>query len=263
MPSSPRRLIGAGRQVERRARVAAVRAGVVAEMPDVDRAVVVGVPAAHAEARVGGVRRGRQRHRRDRRCRSARPPDAPRRCEAVSGSSAATTSVVEGSRPRDQLAPARRHELELAVAVELIAEEVAERDRARARADRRWPGSAASSHSKRPSSAEAASRTASAEAMPEARLAPALLRASCTRPRSTSASSAQVVVLPFVAETRTQPRGSRAGEPPRRVGRERGQHAAGQRRAAAAAGRARSERRCASGGECQPHHRRSPSTQAV
>ncbi len=56
----------------------------------------------------------------------------------------------------------------------------------------------------------AASRTASAEAMPDARLAPALLRASLTRPRRISASSAQVVVLPFVAETTTQPRGRRA-----------------------------------------------------
>ncbi len=46
--------------------------------------------------------------------------------------------------------------------------------------------------------------------MPEARFAPALLRASSTRPRSTSASSAHVVVLPFVAETSTHPRGRRA-----------------------------------------------------
>ena len=78
-------------------------------------------------------------------------------------------------------------------------------------------GSAASSHSNRPSSAAAASRTASAEAMPEARLAPALLRASCTRPRRTSASSAQVVVLPFVAETSDAAARQARGEAPRRV----------------------------------------------
>ena len=63
--------------------------------------------------------------------------------------------------------------------------------------------------------------------MPEARLAPALLRAQLRPARAcTSASSAHVVVLPFVAETTTQPRGRRAGEAPRRVRGERGQHAA-------------------------------------
>ena len=76
-------------------------------------------------------------------------------------------------------------------------------------------GRAASSHSKRPSSALAVERTESAEAMPEARFAPALLRVRRARPRSTSASSAHVVVLPLVAETSTQPRGSRAA---RRLG---------------------------------------------
>ena len=98
--------------------------------------------------------------------------------------------------------------------------------------------------------------------MPEARFAPALLRASCTRPRSTSASSAQVVVLPFVAETSTQPRGSRAARRRGASGAERREHAARQGRAAAAAARARCERRRPGRGECEPHHRRVPSTRA-
>ncbi len=49
-----------------------------------------------------------------------------------------------------------------------------------------------------------------AEATPETRLAPALLWATRTRGRRISAAIAVVVVLPFVAETSTEPCGSRA-----------------------------------------------------
>ena len=50
------------------------------------------------------------------------------------------------------------------------------------------------------------------------------------------------------------------GEAPRRVGGERRQHAARAASCRRPAARARRERRCAGRGECQPHHRRSPST---
>src|SRR5206468_5327290 len=68
--------------------------------------------------------------------------------------------------------------------------------------------SAASSASNRPSWAAPARR--SAEATPETRFAPELLCASRTRGRRISATIAVVVVLPLVAETRTEPRGRRS-----------------------------------------------------
>ena len=60
--------------------------------------------------------------------------------------------------------------------------------------------------------------------MPEARFAPAVLRRGGARPRRIAATIAQVVVLPFVAETRALPSGS-ARRAARRVGRERREHA--------------------------------------
>ena len=71
------------------------------------------------------------------------------------------------------VAPALGDQLELAVAVELVAEEVAEADGPGADAARAPPGSAPSSTSSRPSSAPPAAR--SVEATPETRLAPGVV----------------------------------------------------------------------------------------
>ena len=226
------------------ARVAAARAAVVAEVPDVDREVVVGVPAAHAEARVGGVRRGRRARPRGRRCRSGRRvgwPAASDGGERVVGRHDERRRGVEVG---DELAPALGHELELAVAVELVAEEVAERDRARLelRGDRRQRGLVALEQPELGGSPPRA--RASAEAMPEARLAPALLRASrdaaaqhlgeqrarrrlAVRGRDEHAAARQARGEPLAARRARAPSSTRPG----------------QRRAAAAAARARRERR--------------------
>ena len=66
-------------------------------------------------------------------------------------------------------------------------------------------GSAASSTSNRPSSASPAARRV--EATPETRFAPEWLCASRNRGRRISAAIAEVVVLPFVAETTAAPPG--------------------------------------------------------
>jgi biotin carboxyl carrier protein len=97
---------------------------------------------------------------------------------------------------RDRVAPAPGKKLELAVPVELVAEEVPEADSARMDA--------------RASSASPAA--SSVEATPETRFAPARLCASRRRGRRISAAIAAVVVLPFVAETTAVPPGRRAAK---------------------------------------------------
>ena len=143
----------------------------------------------------------------------------------------------------DRGAPPRRDRLELAVAVELVAEEVAEAERPRPHCSA-TPGSAFSSTS---SSARSAPRASSnVDATPETRFAPEVLCASANRGARISAAIFAVVVLPFVAETSTAPWGSRAAEPLERAPVELEQQLSGHRRPAAAAGQARQAGRGAS-----------------
>ena len=113
------------RKVEGRPGVPAGRAAVVTEVADVGGGVVVGRPAANAVLRVGGVlQRGPgllgvvqpEGHRAGR-----------ARCEIAHDG---VVRIHDNGRPApeggDGLAPPVGHELELAVAVELVAEEVAE-----------------------------------------------------------------------------------------------------------------------------------------
>ena len=103
------------------------RAAVVAQVPDVDRRVLVRSAAAHAVLRVGGVLQRGSR--------------LPRVVEAEPERGAALRSEVSDDRivgvddedrrrreQRDSGAPALGHDLELPVPIELVAEEVPERD---------------------------------------------------------------------------------------------------------------------------------------
>ena len=229
-------------------------------MPDVDGAVVVGVPAADTEACVGRVRRNRQR---DRRIVDAVAHHA---CTALGDGS--REGVVGGDHERrrhlqasDQRAPACRDELELAVAIELVAEEVAERDRAR----RQLIGDGGQRGLVTFEQAELGRRG----------LADRERRGDAGGEIGTGAVAGQVHAPPqHLGEQAARGRlavgggdddaaaREALGKPSWCVRRERGQHPARQRRAAAAAGCPRSERRCPSGGECQPQHRRSPSTRS-
>ena len=109
--------------------LAAVRAVVAAEVAEVDGLVDVGVPAAAAVLGVRGVLELGQRERvvLDAEVGRRRPRARPR--SATSGSSALSTSAPAAA--RDHRGPAVGDRLELAVAVELVAEEVAEQQRAR------------------------------------------------------------------------------------------------------------------------------------
>ena len=103
----------------------------------------------------------------DERARSDRGEPAELRVVAVHGQGRVRW------KPLDRRAPALGDELELAVAVELVAEEVAEGQRPRLHALARPPAARASSTSNRPSSA---SREASSvEATPDTRFAPEAL----------------------------------------------------------------------------------------
>ena len=161
--------------------------------------------------RRAGVARGPPTGRRGRsgRCRTA----PPRRCQR------GVVGVHEHARRVGQALqrcePALGDELELAVAVELVAEQVAKTHRSGA-SRRTSSGSAPSSTSKRPSSASSAS--SNAEATPETRFAPAALWASRARGRRISAAIAVVVVFPFVAETRATPSGSERASRPTAAG---------------------------------------------
>ena len=183
----------------------AVRAAVVAEVADVRRGVLVRRAAAEAVLRVGGVLQ--------------RGPREPRVVEAEHGAPAVDAGEVADLRVvavhderrvrqrRDRLAPALRDDLELAVAVELVAEEIAEQERARAEAPRHLR--AAPPRPPRTARAPRRRRGSRVEATPETRFAPESLCATRTRPRRISATIARVVVLPFVAETSTEPLGRR------------------------------------------------------
>ena len=139
---------------------------------------------------------------------------------------------MSAGRPATIGRPAVGDDLELAVAVELVAEQVAEQHRARVElgGDRPEPELVDLEQAQRRRGA-----AASAAATPPAMFAPARL---CTsrvpvRPRI-AAIIAAVVVLPLVAETTTLPCGQPRRQPRDRVRLGPHQHLAGQRRAAAA-----------------------------
>ena len=115
------------RNVERRARVAAVRAAVVAQMPDVRRRVVVRMAADYAVLRVGGVLQRRPGVTRvvEPEPHGSFTPAGEIRHQRIVGIHDERGLRVE---PAHSLAPARSDVLELAVAVELVAEEVPEAD---------------------------------------------------------------------------------------------------------------------------------------
>ena len=143
-------------------------------------------------------------------------PSRSRPRSATSGSSAFRTKRARPVALGDQLGPAVGQQLELAVAVELVAEQVA---RARAaRVQRRAPpsGSQASSTSNRPSWSRVA-----AGVEQRGGHAPVHVRAGAVvhdrppaRAPGSPASIAAVVVLPLVADTSTGPASSRAASRP-------------------------------------------------
>ena len=168
--------------------------------PTYAAAYAYGRPAAQAVLRVGGVleRRARLRGIVDaerRRCARARRPRSP-----TSGSSALTTSVASSGELANHRPPPLGDDLELAVAVELVAEQVPERD-ARGRTRR------ADLRERRLVDLE--QPELGARARPRARRRrrrsgsrPAALCASRTRGRQDRGGHrARVVVFPFVADT--------------------------------------------------------------
>ncbi len=116
----------ARREVERQPREPTAEAAVGAEVADVDRVVTVGQPAGRAARRVGGVGQSRARVRGIVEPVAEHPLAAAR--ELAEQGIVGVDDEQRIGMPRDRLAPAERHELELAVAVELVTEEVSERD---------------------------------------------------------------------------------------------------------------------------------------
>ena len=226
--------------VERRPRVAAVRAAVVAEVPDVRGRVVVGRAAARGSTssrRRAGARARAARGRR--RPKTSALPCARARSPTC-GSSPFTTSRASGS-AATRVAPARRDGLELAVAVELVAKEVAEQKRLaaeraaqpratqprrprRGRARRRGAGGASRRRPRRGSRRSCCARAARAAAGSRR---PSPSSSSCRSSRRRGPSRC----------------GSRAGEPVDRPRVELPEQLPGQRRAAAATGETRERAR--------------------
>ncbi len=207
-PSRPRSSIARDGDVERRPGVAAARAAVVAEVAEVDRRVAVGVAAAHAGGRVGRVGEVGER---DRRVVEAEPDDvgatvAERADDRVVGRQHEQRLGRQARRPSSASArppaPARR-------SGRAGRGTGCESSSARGRVRRAISGSANSSTSNSPSCAPAGA-VSSALATPDSRFAPAPLRHSSCSGSSAAASSAELVVLPLVAETSTTPSGSRA-----------------------------------------------------
>ena len=148
-----------------------------------------------------------------------------------------TTSVVAGSGSATASRQRSATMLELAVAVELVAEEVAEAERARAHAAR--PPRAARPRRPRRARARRPGQASRVEATPETRFAPdRVVRERVPRGARISAAIAAVVVLPFVAETSAEPCGSRAARRSIAPGSSFQSSLPGQRRAAAGAARA-------------------------
>ena len=128
--ADPAQLDVAGHDGRLGAPLAAVRAVVAAEVREVDRVVRVGVPAAPAVLRVGGVlelRVGERVVLDAEVARAALPPEVGDE-RVVGVEHERRLARVRG----DDVGPALGDDLELAVAVELVAEEVGEQQRARA-----------------------------------------------------------------------------------------------------------------------------------
>ena len=214
----------------------AALAPIGAEVTDVCRVVVVGGAAPEAVLRVGGVlerpgARGEgRRFRTGRRC---SPPLGERRDERVVG--VRDEHGVPGKRC-DRGTPALRDVLELAVAVELVAEQVSQFDDAR-------PGTAKDLRQRelvdleepelRVARGEQRRRDARREV--RARVVPC----KATAGERIDAAMAAVVVFPFVAETSATPSGSLPASASSAPGSSFHTSLPGQRRPAAASGGAR------------------------
>ena len=154
--------------------MAAGRAVVVAEVADVRGGELVRPAAPDAVARVGRVLQRRPGVCRivDRRRRSLPARSRPR--SPTCGSSPLTTSTVSSGKRRDRRPPVGGDVLQLAVAVELVAEEVAEQHRARAARAARSRAARPRPPRRAPARRRAAVR--SVDATPEARFAPERLQ---------------------------------------------------------------------------------------
>ena len=231
-PVEPAQLDLARRDVERRPRVAAGRAAVVAEMADVGRRVrrtACRTATQYFESAAcwsdGRAWRGSSTPK------TTQPAASARELAELRIVGVDDEQRASGER-RDRLAPALGDELELAVAVELVAEEVAEADRPRPRRAAR--PRAAPPRRPRTARARRRARRASVEATPETRFAPDALCASRTRGARISRRhrGGRRLAVRRRDERRAlrQPR----GEPVDRAGIELPEQLAGQRRAAAA-----------------------------
>ena len=195
-----------GRRCRALVGMAAPWAAVVAEMADVHRRILVRRAAAYAVLRVSGMLKTRSRMPR------VVEPEPNRSVAAVDEVGHDRIVAVHDERGRpwkiaDRCSPPLRHDLELAVPVELSRKRfpsVTTRGRVRESAS----GSAPSSTSKRPSSARRA--VTSADVIPEKRFAPARFHARRVSVPRISAAIAVVVVFPFVADTSATPPGIRA-----------------------------------------------------
>ena len=215
-------------------RASAAGAVVAAEVAEVDRVVDVGRAAVAAVLGVGGVLQLGQRLRvvLDAEVDDALAPAAEVGDERVVGvQHEARLAVLLG----DQAGPAVGERLELAVAVELVAEEVRQQVGAGVQGTRdlRQPGLVDLEQAELAAPRRASS---SAVATPQPMFEPALLWTTCSPERSRIAAIiAAVVVLPLVAETTAAPSSSSLAHPVERARADAQQQPAGERRAAAAA----------------------------
>ena len=206
--SRPFSSISRADDVERRPRVAASRAAVVAEMADVGRGVLVRRAAADAPLRVGRVLQRRARHGAGRRAPKTTEPGRSVAISPSCGSSPFATSTASGGRSRASCAPAPGQRARARRSGRAGRETGF---RARPRAARGGsPPRAARPRPPRTGPARRPGRRAAPKPRPETRFAPARLCASRTEGSRIRAAIAAVVVLPFVAETSADPRGSRA-----------------------------------------------------
>ena len=195
-----------GRHLRLGALAAAVRAAVAAHVAQVDR------PRTRRRARSCGSASSRPRaacraapaSRPRRRSRSRRCARGPR--SATSGSSAFSTKRGPAVELGHELGPAVGEQLELAVAVELVAEQVREEQQARASRPARQPAA----RPRRPRRVRAGRARARRRAARWPRPRPCSSRRGCARPAARRAPGAAaiiaaVVVLPLVADTSTEP----------------------------------------------------------
>ena len=185
-------------------------------------------------------------------------------CSPARSPTCGSSRVDDEGRALGQLphrrAPALGDLLELAVAVELVAEEVAEADRARAAAGARRPAT----RPRRPRTGRARRRAASSrvEATPETRLAPELLCASRSRGREDLRDHRGGRRLAVRRRDDRRPQRQPAGESRDRTRIDRRQQLPGQCRAAAPARQAREAAGRARDGELQGEAHRGQSSRA-